>query len=389
MKYFLLMVLGTLALVSSAQNLTDKTNSIRLDLSSDRGSESLPMIAWRYPKLDYTNSKGNKIQISAEINSEKVVRRVTLTIGNENTGKELSSKEIKIDSGAYYVNIDQSMWLPKGTSFIRIAATNQDGITVSSSRKISVGKDVMNDLLAIDRKDYALLFATDRYDFWDDLVNPIDDAHTLGKSLEELYGFEVEIVENASLEEVWEKLREYSERRFGPQDQLMIFFAGHGHYDESFGEGYVVASNSLNNDKARTSYISHNRLRGVVDNISCEHILLTMDVCFGGTLDPRIARNRGPKSYEVTVSDMLVRKFQKKTRKYLTSGGKEYVSDGIPGKHSPFASKLLEALKSNGGDDRVLTMSEIQVRMENLAQVPRFGSFGADEALSDFVFIAK
>ena len=204
----------------------------------------------------------------------------------------------------------------------------------------------MDDLLAIDRKDYALLFATDRYDYWDDLVNPIDDAHAIGKTLEDLYGFEVEIVENASLEEVWEKLREYSDRKFGPQDQLMIFFAGHGHYDESFGEGYVVASNSLNNDRARTSYISHNRLRGVVDNIPCEHILLTMDVCFGGTLDPSIARNREPKSYEVSVSDMLVRKFHKKTRKYLTSGGKEYVSDGIPGKHSPFASKLLELKKS-------------------------------------------
>jgi len=373
---------------SSAQNLSDKTNSIKLDLSSERGAESLPVIEWRHPKMEHTISEANKIRLNASITSEELIKRVHLTIGNDKTGKELTTKVLEIGSETNVFELDQSIWLPKGDSFVRLSATNADGLSVSSSRRIAVGEDVMN-LLAIDRKDHALLFATDRYDYWDDLVNPIDDAHAIGKTLEELYGFEVEIVENATLEQVWEKLREYSEKKYGPQDQLMVFFAGHGHYDESFGEGYVVASNSLNNDKARTTYISHNRLSGVIDNIPCEHILLTMDVCFGGTLDPRIARNRGPKSYEVSVSDMLVRKFQKKTRKYLTSGGKEYVSDGIPGKHSPFASKLLEAYKTMGGDDKVLTMVEIQSKMENLSQVPRFGAFGADESLSDFVFIAR
>ncbi|WP_424962848.1 caspase family protein [Ekhidna sp.] len=389
MRKILVVLMSAGYLVASAQNLSDKTNAISLNLVESKTSESLPKIEWQHPKMNHTNSKGNKVAINTIINSEKLIKKLTLTIANDKTGKVMTSRDFDIDTITYQFNVDQSLWLPNGTSSIQISATNIDGVTVSSTRRISVGKDVMEDLLAIDRKDYALLFATDRYDYWDDLVNPIDDAHAIGKTLEDLYGFEVEIVENASLEEVWGKLREYSDKRFGPQDQLMIFFAGHGHYDESFGEGYVVASNSLNNDKARTSYISHNRLRGVVDNISCEHILLTMDVCFGGTLDPSIARNRGPKSYEVSVSDMLARKFQKKTRKYLTSGGKEYVSDGIPGKHSPFASKLLEAYKTEGGDDRVLTMSEIQVNMENLAQVPRFGAFGADEALSDFVFIAR
>ncbi len=389
MKRTLLIALILVAVASKGQNLSVRTNAIELDFAENTSTASLPTIEWQFPLMEHTNSKENKVSLRAFVNSEFEITNATLHIGNNKTGKKISSKELVIAPGSKTYALDKSVYLPKGPAFVELEITNEDGATISSTRKITVGEDELENLLAVDRKDYALLFATDRYDFWDDLVNPIDDAHAIGQALEDLYGFNVEIVENASLEEVWEKLREYSERRFGPQDQLMIFFAGHGHYDESFGEGYVVASNSLNNDKARTSYISHNRLRGVIDNISCEHILLTMDVCFGGTLDPRIARNRGPKSYEVSVSDMLVRKLQKKTRKYLTSGGKEYVSDGIPGKHSPFASKLLEAYKTNGGDDRVLTMSEIQAKMENLAQVPRFGAFGADEALSDFVFIAR
>jgi hypothetical protein len=235
----------------------------------------------------------------------------------------------------------------------------------------------------------VLLFATNKYDHWNDLANPVDDATTIATELKEKYGFEVDLVENPTVEEIWEKLREYNERKFAPQDQLLIFFAGHGHYDESFGEGYVVARNSLHNDVSRTTYLSHNRLRGVINNISCNHILLTMDVCFGGTLDPVVASSRGAMEHEVSINDMLVRKWGYRTRKYLTSGGKEYVSDGIPGKHSPFAAKLIESLRSMGGDDRILTLAELQANLEKLKQLPRFGSFGADESLSDFVFVGE
>ena len=79
----------------------------------------------------------------------------------------------------------------------------------------------------------------------------------------------------------------------------------------------------------------------------------------------------------------------KKTRKYLTSGSKEYVSDGVAGGHSPFARNMLEALKSNGGEDRILILDEIKAYMERLKSTPRFGSFGTDENGSDFVFIAR
>lgn len=290
-----------------------------------------------------------------------------------------------IDNNA--VQIKQVITLLDGSHFIRIKTENIDGAIVSSTRSVVIGMDAI--ALSIDRKDYALFFATDKYDYWNDLVNPVEDANTIAKELREKYGFEVEVVENAELDEVFEKIREYNERRYKPQDQLLVFFAGHGSFDETFGEGYVVAKNSLESDKAKTTYISHNRLRGIINNIPCEHILLSMDVCFGGTLDPEIAKSRGTREYETTVNEMVARKLSQKTRKYLTSGGKEYVSDGIPGKHSPFASKFIESLRGYGGDDRVLTLQEVITYMEVLNQVPRTGSFGDDEKQSDFVFIAK
>ena len=86
----------------------------------------------------------------------------------------------------------------------------------------------------------------------------------------------------------------------------------------------------------------------------------------------------------------LVKKLTKRTRKYLTSGSKEYVSDGVAGKHSPFAEKFILALKEiGGGTGRILSLIELRPYFLKLDSEPRFGSFGTDDSASDFVFVAK
>ena len=115
-----------------------------------------------------------------------------------------------------------------------------------------------------------------------------------------------------------------------------------------------------------------------------------MDVCFGGTFDPVIAKSRATEYVELNETEYLVRKLSYKTRRYITSGGKEYVSDGTPGRNSPFAAKFLEALKSNGGPDGILTLSEISSFLEKIrTNEPRSGDFGDNEKGSDFVFVSK
>lgn len=380
----------TLLLLSQeliAQNLSWKSNDIHLDFKSETLNTTLPTVAWVEPRFDFSSSVDGKIKVEATITSEADLKSVTLNVVDTKTNEIYGTRTYTDVKGKNYA-VKQTLTLAQDGVFrLELVAANQTGGTVSGKRSIVTGKDA-KEYISTDRKDYALIFATDNYDHWDDLVNPISDAQILAKELQEKYGFKTEIVENADFEEVFEKLRDYNERSFNPQDQLLVFFAGHGLFDDTFGEGYVVAKNSLANDKSRTSYISHARLRGIIDNIPCKHVMLMMDVCFGGTLDPLIARARGSAD-EVSEREMLARKFSYKTRKYLTSGGKEYVSDGIPGKHSPFAAKLIESLRSFGGDDRILTLSELQVNMEKLKQVPRFGSFGDDEKLSDFVFVGK
>jgi hypothetical protein len=389
-KIVLLILAGTIATFPlRGQHLTSKTNDFYLNLKSPfPNTGQLPYIKWIQPQLDYTNSMQNKINIEAKIINRSPLKEIKLSLGNMLDGSIMASKIIPIKFEQREYLIQEQVTLLEGSNFILLEATTEQGVIISDRRQVIVGKAALENMVALDRKDYVLMFATDKYDNWDDLVNPINDAEAIAKELKVKYGFQVDLVKNPTVEQIWEKLREYNERKFSPQDQLLVFFAGHGHFDESFGEGYVVAKNSLSNDLSRTTYLSHNRLRGVINNISCSHILLTMDVCFGGTLDPQIAKSRGAVD-EVSDNQLLARKWSHRTRKYLTSGGKEYVSDGIAEKHSPFAGKLIEALRSYGGGDGILTLSELQVSLEKLKQLPRFGSFGDDEPLSDFVFVGK
>ena len=242
------------------------------------------------------------------------------------------------------------------------------------------------------RMDYALIFATDEYDEIGDLVNPVNDAQTIANELKDNYGFETETVFNATKNEILAKLREYAGNKYHPDNQLLIFFAGHGMFDDVFGEGYIVCKDSRFDDEIKTSYLSHSTLRTIVNNIPCNHIFLVMDVCFGGTFDPLIANTErgGDGMYKgISQQEFIARKLKFTTRRFLTSGGKEYVPDGRPGEHSPFARKFIEALRNYGGQDRILTIGEVLLYIERVQPQPRYGEFGKNQPGSDFIFIAR
>ena len=374
-------------LILNAQAFTKKTNEVHVDLTNPINS-TIPSIEWVTPQLETSFSEVNELTLDVSMISSVPIQSITLITS---IGGNTIEKEYEIEAETYSKVIKQNVRLLDGENSFEFVVTNMNGGTVSSTRSVLVGTDAIANAVDANRKDYALIFVTDKYDNWGDLVNPVYDGTTIESILKEKYGFEVEIVQDATNDEVLSKLYDYNTKQFNVQDQLFIFFAGHGYFDETLGEGYVVASNSLMDDKAKTSYIPHTVLRQRIDNIKCEHIFLTMDVCFGGTIDPLLARSRNVDVYrETSDSEYLVRKLSKRTRKYLTSGSKEYVSDGIAGKHSPFAAKFIQALKEVGaGDDRILTLTELQTYFLKLPTEPRSGSFGTDDPASDFVFVAK
>lgn len=379
----------------SAQNITTRTNDFEVDFSDSKKlvNTTIPVINWisPVPETNYTQEMKFKIQI--EIQSEKPLKNITIYIKENETTASRGMTTVKPEAGQELkMKVEKTLTLMDGENLLEVVAENIDGQKTISHRKVHIGSTGLADAIKLDRTDYALVFATDQYDHWSDLVNPVFDSKAIATELKNLYGYRVELVENATQETVLKKLREYAEKKYNPLDQVFIFFAGHGTYDQTFGEGFVVTKESQVNDVGKTTYLSHNRLRSIVNNIPCDHIFLAMDVCFGGTFDAVLASSRGGEEEvyrEQSKAEFITRKLTYKTRRYLTSGGKTYVSDGIPGRHSPFAKNFIEALRSRGGRDGILTLPELYSFVERLKIQPRFGEFGDNAPGSDFVFVLK
>jgi hypothetical protein len=376
-----------------AQNVSTRTNEFEIDFSDPTKlvSSTIPVINWVSPVAETTYAQENKYNIKFEISSGTPIKNITISIKEGMNAASRGTQTFQPDpSMNMNPSVEKNLTLLPGENVLEVIAENADGVKTVSYKTVHVGSTGIADASKLDRTDYALVFATDQYDNWPDLVNPVFDARTIAEELRKTYGFKVEMVENATQNEILKKLRDYIEKKYKPLDQLFIFFAGHGNYDQTFGEGYLVPREALIKDEAKTSYLSYNRLRSVVNNVPCEHIFLTMDVCFGGTFDQTLASSRGmdDEYKEKSAAEFITQKLTYKTRKFLTSGGKQYVSDGIPGKHSPFARALIEALRSKGGRDGILTLSEITPFVEKLKITPRAGEFGDNAPGSDFVFVA-
>ncbi|MDH5399628.1 MAG: caspase family protein [Cyclobacteriaceae bacterium] len=374
---------------SQEKVVSGKSNPVTVSYSSENSGEFAPVLTWITPAEQGATFDAKKVNLEVGVKSSTEVSEVTIYIDGEPLASERGLGVAAAKADDYDQVIKRELDLQNGTHEIRLLVENEAGEAALEFRTINVDAPV---ILAAGRRDYALIIGTDQYDEWDNLTNPVFDAQTIATELTESYGFEVDLNLNLTTSEMLTKIREYGSKNFMKDDQLFIFIAGHGQFDEVFTEGYVVGKNSKKIDPAKESYISHSTLRTYVSNIPSNHIFLAMDVCFGGTFDQAIAQagHRGADMYgEIETSDYIERKLRFKTRKYLTSGGKQYVPDGRPGEHSPFARHFIDALRSYGGRDKILTLGEIVNFVERISPEPKFGDFPGDEPGSDFIFVAK
>ena len=384
MKRILIIVASLLSVAAYGQKVTSaKSNTIRLDLAGIS-----PTITWITPETYETSLLEKEYLVKVGVKSQGKLKSADLYLNDALVGE---SRGFKPATGSGFDKlIERDITLTEGDNVLKVVAVSMDNVTITDMRVIKVaGAEPM----VSNRTDRALLFGIDQYDEWSNLFNPVKDVETIAEELESSYGFETEVVLNATTSEIMSKLREYSTKSYDKNDQLFIFFDGHGQFDEIFTEGYLVGKDSKVDDPGKTSYISHSTLRTVVNNIPSGHTLLTLDACFGGTFDPLVARSGsrgGDDVYnDITKSEFIERRLRWKTRKYITSGGKQYVADGKPGGHSPFARKMLQALRDYGGQDKILTLQELQGYLLSLKMEPHAGEFGDNEPGSDFIFVAR
>ena len=229
---------------------------------------------------------------------------------------------------------------------------------------------------------YALLVGISEYQDLgiNDLVQPAIDVQNLKKVLSRDYNFLEQntfILTDPTREELLNHLDMLS-GLVNANDSLLIFYAGHGFWDEKFEQGYWLPSDAKPNAKA--SWISNATIRDYMKGIGTKHTLLISDACFSGGL----FRTRSAFNEEAKLTDVL---FQLTSRKAITSGTLTEVPD-----NSVFLKYLLKQLEVN--PNQYLTSSELFNRFRlavlnnsMLDQVPQHGVVqGSGDEGGDFIF---
>lgn len=224
---------------------------------------------------------------------------------------------------------------------------------------------------------------------WPNLKTSLNDARALEKLLQQSYGFtDVQLLENATRRDVLIALQDLS-RRVLADDNVLVYYAGHGYLETETKKGYWVPVDAKGVD--HTTFLRNSTIRDEMIIIAsrARHTLLISDSCFSGTL----LRSSSRGIHADSNTELYYQKVaSKKSVQIMSAGGVEYVDDDYnTSGHSPFTYFLLNELKTN--NRQLLTLSELSTNVEkavanNVDQVPESGVLhGAGDELGEFIFI--
>jgi len=229
---------------------------------------------------------------------------------------------------------------------------------------------------------YALVIGNNRYQNLRDLRSAVDDAKAISSLLEIDYGFNVELLENATRKDILQSLKRLRETARA-KDNVLIYYAGHGSLDQAADEGYWLPVDAERDDDS--NWLLTDRVTSQVKAMKAKHVMVVADSCFSGTITRAI-------KIEQRTPEWLSEIVKKKARTALTSGGLEPVLDTGSGNHSAFAHAFISLLEENNG---VLDASQLfsQLRpkvMVNSTQTPQYGKIHmAGDDGGDFLFVRQ
>jgi formylglycine-generating enzyme required for sulfatase activity len=260
-----------------------------------------------------------------------------------------------------------------------------------SERHVELAPSPEGTLGSLGRSVIAVI-GIDRYHHWQRLANAVHDATGTSALFGEL-GFEqvtAPLLDDHATGKAIQSLVTDDLMTLGPDDSLVVFYAGHGGTrkhrlgDQVIKTGYLIPVDA--SDKVSTWIDLEGWLRAV-SLLPAKHILVVLDACHSGiALDPIIKwRDLGSWKGE-PLSTLKARR----SRRIITSALDDQVAldSGPMYGHSLFTGCFIEGLTHGirGGGSRVTTGSElglyVQRRVETYPdsrQTPDFGTFAFDD----------
>ncbi len=229
---------------------------------------------------------------------------------------------------------------------------------------------------------HALIIGINDYRHLPPLRTAVADAKKVSEVLARDYGFAVRLLLNPTRAQIVDALDEYRETLVG-DDNLLIYYAGHGWLDEAANWGYWLPADAQPN--RRHQWVSNATITDTLRTLLAKHVMIVADSCYSGALTrsaPVLLRS----------ADYWQRISQKAARVTLTSGGLEPVADSDGSGHSPFASAFIEALGNNKKimDGTTLFSKMRRPVMLKANQTPEYSDVrSAGHDGGDFVFVRQ
>jgi uncharacterized caspase-like protein len=239
---------------------------------------------------------------------------------------------------------------------------------------------------------HALVIGNSRYREWDKLNSPRYDAMAVSDVLRHRYGFRVHTLFDATRQEV---IRELARMRstLSKRDNLLIYYAGHGHWDHASQRGYWIP---VDGDKTNpANWISSADVTDQLSVVLAKQVLVIADSCYSGVFVDALAAQLD--RAERQRDTWLLRRAQMRSRKVMSSGNIAQVMDGGAGNNSVFARQLIDALTQKTEPFEAQELHrEITPRITQLSrrtgtqQDPQYGPLRyAGHEAGDFVFLPK
>jgi len=212
------------------------------------------------------------------------------------------------------------------------------------------------------------------------LANAVADARAVAQSLETNLGYQTVVLENPTRTTIFRTLNQLS-TALGPNDSVVLYYAGHGDVVEKTGLGYWQPADA---DPARPeTWISNTDIGRLLRQLPAQQVAMISDSCFSGSLvsDERI---RG-----ISAQDPAAL-LNRRATVVMSSGGNEPVFDSGKDGHSPFAYSLLQSLSKVSTWKPGSSLFE-QVRFDVARQLPQRPQYGASrvgghETGTDYLF---
>ena len=329
----------------------------------------------RSPKVlaavDLTPASPSRISISAP---ERVSNPTVVVVLSGALGKPGQRVQIRVNGKL--IDLSSEVQTPRGTSFSdQVSVPLEMGDNTVTADLTDASGQIARDTIRIVRsgerartldgprkagyrKRVAVAIGINQYRSWPRLEGARGDAERVGALLRK-QGFDDVLQlfdQNATRQKMLELLGEELPRKVGPDDLVVIYFAGHGQTESlpnGDRRGYLIPVDGDQSSVFSTA-ISMATLRDLRNRMSAKHVYYVMDSCFSG-----LGFSRG--SPPAGNGSGFIDKMTSTPSVQMIAGGQENEQSFEKDGSGIFTSYLLRALQGEADSNRdgYVTHSEI------------------------------